>query len=136
MAKDFTLDLSKLEKAIRKSPEAAGRGAREALDQIKDDWVREARDIAPLDTSNLRKQINGELEGNALNSSVVITANAAQKNGKRFNYAYYIHEKDAGGKSLRTPGTVKKFLDEAVDEAKYQKWLEEDIQDALKREGW
>ncbi len=136
MANDFELDLRHLERAIRKSPEAAGRGTRQALDEIKDDWVRASRDIAPLDTGNLRRQITGEVEGAALNSKVIITANATQKNGKRFNYAYYIHEEDAGGKSLKTPGTVKKFLDESADETKWQRWLEEEITDALRREGW
>lgn len=133
MAKDFELDLGPLRNLIAKSPEAAGRGARQAMDDIKDDWVRGARDIAPLDTSNLRQQIAGEVEGQELNSKVIVTANAAQKG---FNYGYYIHEENAGGKSLRTPGTVKKFLDESADEAKWQRWIEEEITDELKRAGW
>ena len=133
MAKDFELDIGPLRKLIAKSPEAAGRGAKQAMDDIKDDWVKNAVDIAPLATSNLRKQIAGEVEGKVLNSKVIVTANAAQKG---FNYGYYIHEEDAGGKSLKTPGTVKKFLDESVDEAKYHRWLEEEIQDALKKAGW
>lgn len=133
MAKDFELDLGPLRQLLAKSPEAAGRGARQALDDIKDDWVRQSRDIAPLDTSNLRQQIAGEVEGQELNSKVIVTANAAQKG---FNYGYYIHEENAGGKSLRTPGTVKKFLDESADEAKWRRWLEEEIADELKRAGW
>ncbi|CAM3640493.1 hypothetical protein [Mesobacillus zeae] len=133
MAKDFDLDLGPLRNLIAKSPDAAGRGAKQALDDIKDDWVREARDIAPLDTGNLRRQIAGEVEGQELNSKVIVTANAAQKG---FNYGYYIHEENAGGKSLRTSGTVKKFLDESADEAKWQRWLEEEIENELKKAGW
>ena len=133
MAKDFELDLGPLRKLIANSPEAAGRGARQAMDDIKDDWVRQSRDIAPLDTGNLRRQITGEVEGQELISKVIVTANAAQKG---FNYGYYIHEENAGGKSLRTPGTVKKFIDESADEAKWQRWLEEEIADELKRAGW
>ena len=138
MAGSFKLDIGPLRKAIAKSPEHAGRGARQAMDDIKDDWVKEARDIAPLDTSNLRKQIAGEVEGGALDLSAIVTGNATQesKGGKRFNYGYYIHEKNAGGNQLRTPGTVKKFLDESADEAKWQKWLEEEVGDALKKAGW
>lgn len=133
MAKEFELDLGPLRQLLAKSPEAAGRGARQAMDDIKDDWVRQSRDIAPLDTSNLRQQISGEVEGQELNSKVIVTANAKQKG---FNYGYYIHEENAGGKSLRTPGTVKKFLDESADEAKWRRWLEEEITEALKGEGW
>ena len=133
MAKDFELDLGPLRQLIAKSPDAAGRGARQAMDDIKDDWVRKSRDIAPLDTSNLRRQIAGEVEGRELNLKTIVTANAAQKG---FNYGYYIHEENAGGKSLRTSGTVKKFLDEAADEAKWKRWLEEEIADELKRAGW
>lgn len=133
MAKDFQLDLGPLQQLIAKSPEAAGTGARQALGDIKDDWVKEARDIAPLDSSNLRRQINGELEGQALNSTAIVTANAKQDG---FNYGYYIHELGAGGKNLRTPGTVKEFLDVSADEAKWQRWLEEDIREALQKAGW
>lgn len=139
MAKEFMLDLKPLERAIRKSPEVAGRGAKQALDDIKDDWVRLSRDIAPIDSSNLRKQIKGDIDGSGLDSELIIAANATSASkGTPFNYAYYIHEKNAGGKSLRGNGTVKKFLDEPAEkrEEVWQKWLEEEIAEALKREGW
>ncbi len=139
MANNFKLDLRPLQRLIERSPEAAGRGANIAMDDIKDDWIREARDIAPLDTSNLRRQIDGEVEGAGLSSEVIVTANAQSKNnGRRFNYAYYIHEGHMAddGKKLRHSGTVEKFLDESVDETKWRGWLEDEIKDALKREGW
>lgn len=141
MAAEFELDISKLLEAMRKSPEAAERGAKQALGDIKDDWVREARDIAPIapNGGNLRKQIHGNVKGIGNEGLVEIEANATQDTGgKRFNYAYYIHEHDAGGKQLRTPGTVKKFLDESGEKRKgeWQKWLEEEIKDALEKEGW
>lgn len=141
MAKSFSLDMSALVKALQDSPEAAGKGAKQAMDDIKDDWVRGARDVAPLDSGNLRKQISGEVEGGGLESEVIVTANAVNQTGnKRFNYGYYIHEghmaKD--GKQLRTPGTVEQFLDDTGEknEAKWQGWLEDEIGDALKRKGW
>jgi hypothetical protein len=133
MAKDFELDLGPLRKLIERSPEAAGRGAKQAMDDIKDDWVRGARDIAPLDTGNLRRQIAGEVEGHDLNQKVIVTANAAQKG---FNYGYYIHEENAGGKSLRKSGTVKKFLDQSAEEEKWKRWLEEEIKNELRGAGW
>ncbi|NYV68914.1 hypothetical protein MHI39_20190 [Heyndrickxia sp. FSL K6-6286] len=139
MAKEFTLDLQPLENLIKKSPLAAAAGGKQALDDIKDDWVRQSRDIAPLDSRNLHDQIDGKVEGNGFKSEVVISANAKAKSGTGdFNYAYYIHEQDAGGKQLRHPGTVKKFLDESADERleEWQRWLEDGIAEALKREGW
>lgn len=136
---EFTLDLSKLTRALSKSPEAAGRGAKLALGDIKRDWVREARDIAPIDSSNLRKQIQAEVFNPGVNGYVEIEANATQDTGgKRFNYAYYIHEQDAGGRQLRAPGTEKKFLDKSAEkqQSEWQRWLEEDIADELKKAGW
>ncbi|MDQ0174380.1 hypothetical protein [Bacillus chungangensis] len=134
MAKEFHLDLKKFKRAIRTSPRAVKRGATQALGDIKDDWIREARDVAPMDKRNLRDQITGESD----TAEVVVTANATTDSGGRFNYAYYIHELDAGGKSLRHAGTEKKFLDVSADkrETAWQQWLESDIKAALKRSGW
>jgi hypothetical protein len=141
MARSFDLDIGPLIDLIRQSQSAAATGATRAMEDIKDDWIKESRDIAPLDSSNLRKQIHGKTEGTGLESMVEITANAISKsNGRRFNYAYYIHEGHMAGdgKKLRHPGTVEKFLDESGEKNK-QRWLdilEEEIKDELKREGW
>ncbi|WP_306464410.1 hypothetical protein, partial [Sporosarcina koreensis] len=139
MTLEFSLDVSKLLSAIDKSPKAVGRGATTAMGDIKDDWVRGAVDIAPLDTSNLRRQIHGEVVNPGMDGYVEIEANAFQDTGgKRFNYAYYIHEQDAGGGQLQTSGTEKKFLDKSLEQRKdeYQKWLEDDVMDELKKAGW
>lgn len=139
MARDYNLDLTPLTEIIKRSPEAAGRGGEKGLDEVKDDWVRDARNIAPLDTSNLRRQISGEVEKAALDSSLIVTANAKAKTGdKSFNYGYYIHEGHMAeaGRKLRTPGTVEQFLDDSADEAKFLETLEQAIKDQLQREGW
>lgn len=136
---EFTLDISKFMRALEQSPEAAARGAILALGDIKDDWVRGAVDIAPLDKTTLRQSIKGKTGGTGANSFVEVEANATQDTGgKRFNYAYYIHERDAGGKKLKLAGAEKKFLDVAMEKrkAEYQKWLEEDIAEELKKAGW
>lgn len=135
----FELDISKFIAAMKKSPEAVGRGAKLALGDIKDDWVRGAVDIAPLDKRNLRDQIHGDVVDPGTSGYVEVSGNATQDTGgKRFNYGYFIHELDAGGKQLRTPGTEKKFLDKSAEkrEVEWQKWLEEDIQAELKKAGW
>ncbi len=139
----FELDLSPLRDAIKSAPELAGKGATQALKEIKDDWVSGARDIAPLspfEGGNLRRQIKGKLEDEGLEGSIMVTGNAIQRTGTkwpRFNYGYYIHELgEDKGLELRTPGTVHKFLDESVDEDKWQGVLEDRVKSRLKRKGW
>ncbi|MEH6943721.1 hypothetical protein [Bacillus sp. JJ722] len=84
---------------------------------------------------NLRDQINGELEVSGLDSEVIVTANASQDG---FNYGYYIHEMDAGGKKLRLSGAEKKFIDKPAEssESEWLRWIEEGIEEELRREGW
>lgn len=137
MAKDFEINMDEFIKALESTAELVGQGATQAIGDIKNDWTREARDIAPIDSGNLRKQIQGNVVGQGIEGAVEMQANASQ-GGSRFNYSYYIHEHDAGGKSLRTPGTVKKFLDESGEQRKdeWRKWLEDDIESAVKKAGW
>ena len=136
MARDFELDTSRLEALIRRSPEAAARGARRGLHDSLDDWVIQSRDIAPLDKGTLRRGIKAEgVRGRDMNLTAEISSVAKERN---FNYAYYIHELDAGGKNLRTPGTVKEYLDKSGEENKdkWMRWVEEEIRIQLEREGW
>ena len=135
----FTLDLGKLTKAARQSPRAIGLGGRRAFDDIRDDWVRGAVDLAPIDSANLRRQISGKVGGLGDGAYVEVKANAIQDTGgKRFNYAYYIHEQNAGGRTLKISGAEKKFLDVALErrKAEYKRWLENEIMAELKKMGW
>lgn len=134
----FQIDLMPLIQLFERSQTAAQRGATRAIKDIKNDWVREAVDVAPLDTGNLRRQISGKVEGAGLDQRVEIEANAMTS--KQFNYAYYIHEghmADAG-KKLRHPGTVEEFLSEPADrrESEWEKMLEREIREELNRAGW
>ncbi|MEK3995463.1 hypothetical protein MKY29_11980 [Psychrobacillus sp. FSL K6-2365] len=133
----FELDLSELDRAFLRSPQIVGETTEEVLDEIKDDWVMEARDIAPLKSGNLRQQIKGTVQESGMNSSVMVTGNATNRTGNGdFNYGYYIHELDAGGDSLRTPGTEKKFLEKSVDETKWQRMLVQRVLNKLRGLGW
>lgn len=137
MASEIELDLSAFVKALEQMPKQMGKGATKALERIKDDWVEKAQDVAPEDSGNLHDLITGEVRGKGSRSFIEVAGNAhAMKGGDSFNYAYYIHEENAGGKSLRlekNPRAVKKFLDEPAEanEAKWQEWLEEDVKAAL-----
>lgn len=135
------LNLSALVHLLERSPELAGKGAERAMDDIKDDWVREARDVAPLDTGNLRRQIDGEAEKKGLDSEVIVVGNAsARGGGGRFNYGYFIHEGHMAekGRKLRHPGTVEKFLEEPAEANKqrYLEMIEDEIEEELRRGGW
>lgn len=139
--KDFEIDFEELIRALEHAPEAIGRGAKKSLGDVKDDWVREAVDIAPLDKRNLRDQIHGNVDNPGLDGVVEVSGNAtSDTGGKRFNYGYYIHEGHmaADGKSLRTPGTEEKFLEKSAEKRlkEYEQWFIEDIEKELKREGW
>jgi len=138
---EFKLDMSQLAKAVMLSPDAADKGAKVALKDIKNDWVRESRDVAPIDKRNLRDQIKGDVFNPGASGYIEIEANATQSSGgKRFNYAYYIHEghmAEDGGK-LRTTGTVEKFLDDPAEkrQSEWQQWLDEEVAAELKKAGW
>lgn len=131
MAGNFNSQMRRFIQALEEMPRAAEVGGERALTDIKDDWVLEARDVAPLDSGNLRRQIDGEVSDNTL----VVSSNAT--NSGRFNYAYYIHEQDAGGHGLKTTGTVKKFLDEPAEQRKetWLDWIEEEVDAELRQGG-
>lgn len=132
MANEFTLDRSALDRALRQSPQAANRGAATALKDIKNDWVADAVDVAPIKTGNLRRQINGEVINPGASGRIEVAVPAVRGG---FNYAYYIHEEDAGGKQVNGE---KKFLEKPA-EAKldeWQQWLEEEVARELRRVGW
>lgn len=134
MGSEFYFESDALAQALRKSVDATGRGLKNGLTDVKNDWKAESVDIAPIDTSNLRKQITAEVFSEGNEAGVEITANAT-RGPKRFNYAYYIHEEDAGGKSVNGE---KKFLDKPAQQSKekWAKWIEDEIQSELRKAGW
>ncbi|MFD1135582.1 HK97 gp10 family phage protein [Paenibacillus urinalis] len=141
MSLSFEFDISKLAELIEKSPEVAANAARIGLHDALDEWRAESVDIAPIDEATLRRSITvGDItEEGGLNMTGEISANATvQSKSGRFNYAYYIHEHDAGGKNLLTPGTEKKFL-EIPGKKNERKWaadIEKEIRDGLDKAGW
>jgi hypothetical protein len=135
LAIELEFDLTRLRQLIERSPEAAARGAKRGMHDVLDDWVRESRDIAPIDTSNLRRQIHADqIKGSGLNLTGSVTANAVSTwKGGPFNYAYYIHEV-----TERAVTGDPKFLDNPAkqNEKKWLGWIEEEIEIELKKAGW
>lgn len=133
MARDFTLDVTALQRLLEQTPEKAGRGAKRGLHDSLDDWVFQSRNVAPLDKATLRRGITPEgVTGTGLDLKGTIQSLA--KNGD-FNYAYYIHELNAGGKNV---GGVLQYLDETGEQnkEKWMRWIEEEIEVELRRAGW
>lgn len=141
MARSLEIDVSRFTQALEDAAAAIADGAKRGMHDALDDWKRKATDIAPIDKSTLRRSITiGEINQNGLSMEGDISANATEqsRSGRRFNYAYYIHEQDAGGKTLRVPGTEKQFLDVALqrNERKWIDGIEREIEDELRRRGW
>ena len=133
---NFELDLREFERAIQQASSVVARGAKRGLDDIRDDWLDRSETVTPVDTTHLKRQTEGEVEGNALNNMRVILRNDAQSDDG-FNYAYYIHEEDFGGKTPRN-GKLKKFLDQPLEEniGRYENKLQSEIEEELRRQGW
>ena len=133
-----TTTINEYMRLLQQTPDAMAEGLESALDDIKKDWHTEAREIAPLDTGDLRLQIKSQASNTGLDGEVVIESNTRSSSG--FNYAYYIHEGHmaADGKRLRTPGTVEKYLEESADKRKdeWVEWIENDVERELRRKGW
>lgn len=134
MAGEFYFESDLLSQALRKSIDATARGLKNGLTDIKNDWKTESVDIAPIDTGNLREQIKAEVFTDGNGPGVEISANAT-RGSRRFNYAYYIHEENAGSKSVNGE---KKFLDKPAqrNQDKWAQWLEDEIQSELRKAGW
>jgi hypothetical protein len=127
--------------ALEDAAEVIADGLVNGLHGALDNWRIEARNIAPLDKGTLRRGFGeNEISGSGLDltGEFAVVATERSRRGQRFNYAYYIHEKNMGGKSLRHPGTEKKFLDVALErnDDRWKKQIEDDIQDELRRRGW
>jgi len=134
MAGEFYFDSNMMARAIERSIDATARGMLNGLTDVKNDWKAESVDAAPIDTSNLRQQITAEVFTEGSGPGVEITANAT-RGSRRFNYAYYIHEEDAGGANV---SGEKKFLDKPAqdNQEKWARWIEREIESELREAGW
>ena len=144
---EFYFEASGLAQAMERSIDATARGMLNGLTDVKNDWKAESVDAAPIDTSNLRRQITAEVFTEVSGAGVEISANStrgpgvmtSQKTGKpkridrRFNYAYYIHESNGNAVTGE-----KKFLDKPAqqNQEKWADWIEREIESELRRAGW
>lgn len=131
--KVFQIDTSKFDSAIKKTLKAVEPELNDLMTDIKDNWLKTSRDIAPIDTGLLRREIDGNVTSS--HTEFVVKMNSKAMKDK-FNYAYYIHERNAGGKSLKQGR--KKYLTESVDSQMptWNKWANSTLESIKKRGGW
>ncbi|KKO54532.1 hypothetical protein XI25_06910 [Paenibacillus sp. DMB20] len=139
MGISLDFDIAKFIGRLEEAEDAIIQGAKTGMHDALDHWQAESRDVAPLDKGTLRRHIqqeplkikDGEIVGEISANAIEVTRSG------RFNYAYYIHENDAGGGKLRHPGTVKKFLEYPLrkNETKYKRLIEDAIEAEIKRKG-
>lgn len=132
MAGEFTIDIRALQSALEQSVTATGEGLREGLNDVKNDWLTESEQIAPLKDGHLREALDGKVEG--LTLEVGVTASDLKStSGKAFNYAAYIH--DYGGRAVTGE---KKFLDvpAKTNQAEWERMMERSLENSLKKAGW
>lgn len=123
----FSIDLSPLIRQYQQTPSAIAKGARSGMQDALNDWQAEARDDAPFEYGELKRQIEQELKGSGLNVEGIISNNV-YNNG--FNYAYWQHNV-RGGQGL-------KYIDNVAErnQDKWLDWIKDEIKAELKKAGW
>ena len=132
MAGTFTFDMKALQQALAKSIPATGEGLRDGLNDVKNDWLTESEQIAPLQDGHLREALDGTV--NDLSVEVGVKASDLHRtSGKAFNYAAYIHDYDG-----RAVTGEKKFLDVVAqtNQADWERIMERSVEKSLKKAGW
>lgn len=132
MAGSFTFDSKALHKALAQSVHATGEGLRDGLNDVKNDWLTESEQIAPMQDGHLREALDGTV--NDLSVEVgVKSSDLKRTSGKAFNYAAYIHDYDG-----RAVTGEKKFLDVAAqtNQADWERMMERSLENSLKKAGW
>lgn len=143
MAITLDFDISQFHRFLETAGDAVYTGAKRGLHDAMDDWLADARDVAPLAPKggNLRKQMHTKVKGASIDDlKGTIYGNAVEDSRKygRFNYGYWLHETSEGqATQLHTPGTVHKFLDVPAEQNKqrYFAQIEREIQAELRARG-
>ena len=112
------IDVRTLDRALRLSSQQMDDACATASRKIKDEWVYDATNNAPIDTGNLRDQING-----TSNAKGLFLRDNAVNDG--FNYSYYIHEVKGDN-----------YIDRAFDEAEAKRIIEDEVERVFRGAGF
>jgi hypothetical protein len=128
-------NLAEFKRDLRQVGREVDNEIKHTLREIRDDWIMRSRDVAPLDTGYLRKQIEGRIN----DTKLIVTGNATNNTRSgSFNYGYWLHEAAPPSTSLRMPGTTLKFLDEPAKEREnaWMRMVEQRTQAVARRRGF
>jgi hypothetical protein len=131
---DFAGVVANMETATRRVRQAARDGVQDSVDDLK----RIAADIAPIDSSDLRRSGHATVRQTPTETVGEVSFSAVDNSGgRRFNYAIWIHEGEynLGPLSAAAPGTDgyevgNKYLERPLkgEAEKYLRWIAEEIE--------
>jgi hypothetical protein len=134
---DFASVVANMEAATLRVRQAAKLGVQDSVDDLK----RIAVDIAPIDSSDLRRSGHATVTETSTNIIGEVSFSAVDTTGgQHFNYAIWIHEGEynLGPLSAAAPGTDgyeigNKYLERPLkgEAEKYVRWIAEEVEDAV-----
>jgi hypothetical protein len=134
---DFASVVANMEAATLRVRQAAKLGVQDSVDDLK----RIAVDIAPIDSSDLRRSGHATVTETPTNIIGEVSFSAVDTTGgQHFNYAIWIHEGEynLGPLSAAAPGTDgyevgNKYLERPLkgEAEKYVRWIAEEVEDAV-----
>jgi hypothetical protein len=134
---DFSGVVANMDIATARVMQAAKDGVQDSVDDLK----RIAVDIAPIDSSDLRRSGHATVRQTPLQTVGEVSFSAVDNTGgQHFNYAIWIHEGDynLGPLSQQAPGTDgyevgNKYLERPLkgEAEKYMRWIAEEIEGAV-----
>jgi hypothetical protein len=134
---DFASVVANMEAATLRVRQAAKLGVQDSVDDLK----RIAVDIAPIDSSDLRRSGHANVTETPTNIIGEVSFSAIDTTGgQHFNYAIWIHEGEynLGPLSAAAPGTDgyevgNKYLERPLkgEAEKYVRWIAEEVEDAV-----
>jgi hypothetical protein len=134
---DFASVVANMEAATLRVRQAAKDGVQDSVDDLK----RIAVDIAPIDSSDLRRSGHATVTETPNNIVGEVSFSAVDTTGgQHFNYAIWIHEGEynLGPLSAAAPGTDgyevgNKYLERPLkgEAEKYVRWIAEEVEEAV-----
>jgi hypothetical protein len=134
---DFASVVANMEAATLRVRQAAKDGVQDSVDDLK----RIAVDIAPIDSSDLRRSGHATVRQSVTQTVGEVSFSAVDNTGgQHFNYAIWIHEGEynLGPLSAGAPGTDgyevgNKYLERPLkgEAEKYMRWIAEEIEGAV-----
>lgn len=118
---------------LQRLPYELRNAAVDGLHDALNEWMKEAKRIAPLDTGHLKDEIETDINRSLMEGSLI--SNAYSSTG--FNYAYYLHEVGSQkGYRPKKPGKSLEWLKETNDPDRSLKTVERRIVQEMRAKGW